>query len=101
VVVARCGVVSQRVNTDLDGLSLTIPSPESTTTPRINNQQVERANALNKLLVDCNFPSICIHSRMSQDERCVSPPSLALFIASLCALHSKARETFGPCAIQT
>lgn len=30
-----------------------------------------RANALNKLLVDCNFPSICIHSGMSQDERYV------------------------------
>ncbi|TFJ84028.1 hypothetical protein NSK_005123 [Nannochloropsis salina CCMP1776] len=31
--------------------------------------KVNRANALNKLLVDCNFPSICIHGGMSQDER--------------------------------
>lgn len=45
-------------------------SSSSTPAPR-HGQQVERANALNKLLVDCNFPSICIHSRMSQDERCV------------------------------
>ncbi|TIB00903.1 hypothetical protein E3P94_01590 [Wallemia ichthyophaga] len=28
-----------------------------------------RANELDKLLRECNFPSICIHSRMSQDER--------------------------------
>lgn len=44
--------------------TLTTPYPQ-------HEHQVERANALNKLLVDCNFPSICIHSRMSQDERCV------------------------------
>ncbi|GAB5036279.1 atp-dependent rna helicase uap56 [Nannochloropsis oceanica] len=31
--------------------------------------KVNRANALNKLLVDCNFPSICIHGGMSMDER--------------------------------
>ncbi|EIM24306.1 P-loop containing nucleoside triphosphate hydrolase protein [Wallemia mellicola CBS 633.66] len=28
-----------------------------------------RANELDKLLRECNFPSICIHSRMSQEER--------------------------------
>ncbi|KAE8718434.1 DEAD-box ATP-dependent RNA helicase 56 [Hibiscus syriacus] len=28
-----------------------------------------RAAELNKLLVECNFPSICIHSGMSQEER--------------------------------
>ncbi|KAL8495111.1 hypothetical protein ACS0TY_019324 [Phlomoides rotata] len=28
-----------------------------------------RAAEINKLLVECNFPSICIHSGMSQEER--------------------------------
>ena len=28
-----------------------------------------RANELNRLLSECNFPSICIHSNMPQDER--------------------------------
>ncbi|KAE8700441.1 DEAD-box ATP-dependent RNA helicase 15 [Hibiscus syriacus] len=32
-------------------------------------KSVSRAAELNKLLVECNFPSICIHSGMSQDER--------------------------------
>jgi len=32
-------------------------------------KSVNRANELNKLLVDCNFPSICIHGGMKQDER--------------------------------
>jgi len=32
-------------------------------------RSVARAAELNKLLVDCNFPSICIHSGMSQEER--------------------------------
>lgn len=32
-------------------------------------KSVARANQLNKLLVGCNFPSICIHSQMPQDER--------------------------------
>jgi ATP-dependent RNA helicase UAP56/SUB2 len=31
--------------------------------------KVPRAKELNKLLQECNFPSICIHSRMSQQER--------------------------------
>jgi len=30
---------------------------------------VSRATGLNKLLVDANFPSICIHSGMPQEER--------------------------------
>lgn len=30
---------------------------------------VGRANELNRILIDCNFPSICIHSQMTQDER--------------------------------
>lgn len=34
-------------------------------------KSVTRAAELNKLLVECNFPSICIHSGMSQEERCV------------------------------
>ncbi|KAK4793173.1 hypothetical protein SAY86_023608 [Trapa natans] len=32
-------------------------------------KSVNRAAELNKLLVDCNFPSTCIHSGMSQEER--------------------------------
>jgi ATP-dependent RNA helicase UAP56/SUB2 len=31
--------------------------------------KVARANELNRLLTECNFPSICIHSGMSQEER--------------------------------
>ncbi|KAK4375231.1 hypothetical protein RND71_005908 [Anisodus tanguticus] len=32
-------------------------------------KSVNRAAELNKLLVECNFPSICIHSGMTQEER--------------------------------
>jgi superfamily II DNA/RNA helicase len=32
-------------------------------------KSVSRAAELNKLLADCNFPSICIHSGMPQEER--------------------------------
>lgn len=32
-------------------------------------KSVARANELNKLLTECNFPSICIHSGMPQEER--------------------------------
>jgi len=32
-------------------------------------RSVNRASELNKLLVDCNFPSICIHGGMEQEER--------------------------------
>jgi ATP-dependent RNA helicase UAP56/SUB2 len=32
-------------------------------------KSVPRANELNRILTECNFPSICIHSQMSQDER--------------------------------
>lgn len=31
--------------------------------------KVQRAKELNKLLEDCNFPSICIHGAMKQEER--------------------------------
>ncbi|KAE8678688.1 DEAD-box ATP-dependent RNA helicase 15 [Hibiscus syriacus] len=34
-------------------------------------KSVNRAAELNKLLVECNFPSICIHSGMSQEERLI------------------------------
>ena len=34
-------------------------------------KSVARAKELNKLLVECNFPSICIHSAQKQDERYV------------------------------
>jgi len=32
-------------------------------------RSVNRASELNKLLVDCNFPAICIHGGMKQEER--------------------------------
>jgi len=32
-------------------------------------KSVKRAHVLNKLLQECNFPSVCIHSRMKQSER--------------------------------
>lgn len=32
-------------------------------------RSVQRANELNRLLVECKFPSICIHSHMPQEER--------------------------------
>lgn len=32
-------------------------------------KSVARANELNKLLTECNFPSVCIHSGMPQEER--------------------------------
>jgi len=32
-------------------------------------KSVQRANELNRLLCDCNFPSICIHGSMKQEER--------------------------------
>ncbi|MCL7040409.1 hypothetical protein MKW94_026454, partial [Papaver nudicaule] len=32
-------------------------------------KSVSRASELNKLLVECNFPSICIHSGMNQEDR--------------------------------
>ncbi|KAF9110015.1 Suppressor of the cold-sensitive snRNP biogenesis mutant brr1-1 [Mortierella sp. AM989] len=32
-------------------------------------KSVARADQLNKLLVECNFPSICIHGSMAQEER--------------------------------
>jgi ATP-dependent RNA helicase UAP56/SUB2 len=35
-------------------------------------RSVTRANELNKILVDCNFPSICIHSVLKQEERIAS-----------------------------
>lgn len=34
-------------------------------------KSVSRAAELDKLLIECNFPSICIHSGMSQEERFV------------------------------
>ena len=36
-------------------------------------KSVTRANELDKLLRDYNFPSICIHSGLAQEERCVLP----------------------------
>ena len=39
-------------------------------------KSVARAKELNKLLVECNFPSICIHSAQKQDERSASYASI-------------------------
>ncbi|KAJ9559260.1 hypothetical protein OSB04_013874 [Centaurea solstitialis] len=46
-------------------------------------KSVSRAAELNKLLVECNFPSICIHSGMSQEERA----ECKLFYLALWHLH--------------
>ncbi|KAG9299447.1 hypothetical protein G9A89_009400 [Geosiphon pyriformis] len=32
-------------------------------------KSVQRADQLNKLLCECNFPSICIHGKMTQEDR--------------------------------
>jgi ATP-dependent RNA helicase UAP56/SUB2 len=32
-------------------------------------KSVSRATMLNKILQEINFPSVCIHARMSQEER--------------------------------
>lgn len=54
-------------------------------------KSVSRAAELNKLLVECNFPSICIHSGMSQEERHVYFLKLwqmcnEIVLQNLCAL---------------
>ena len=41
-------------------------------------KSVSRARELNKLLIECNFPAICIHRGMKQDERCATPHTFAL-----------------------
>jgi hypothetical protein len=53
-------------------------------------KSVSRAAELNKLLVECNFPSICIHSGMSQEERFVScqPCHLLTFCIALSLLRT-------------
>jgi len=53
-------------------------------------KSVSRAAELNKLLVECNFPSICIHSGMSQEERFVScqPCHLLTFCIALPLLQT-------------
>ena len=35
-------------------------------------KSTSRATELNKLLVECNFPSTCVHSGISQEERYVA-----------------------------
>ena len=42
-------------------------------------KSVMRAKELNKLLVECNFPSICIHSAQKQEERYASPHNPLMF----------------------
>jgi ATP-dependent RNA helicase UAP56/SUB2 len=42
-------------------------------------RSVPRANELNRILVECNFPSICIHSQMTQEERIIRYKSFKEF----------------------
>ncbi|KAJ7034008.1 P-loop containing nucleoside triphosphate hydrolase protein, partial [Mycena alexandri] len=53
-------------------------------------ESVARANELDKLLVECNFPSIRIHSGLAQEERYVF--ILQRSDTSLYALNSISRE---------
>ena len=45
--------------------------------------KVARANELNRLLTECNFPSICIHGGMKQDERIAKYKSFKDFNARI------------------
>merc|ERR1712070_193586 len=45
--------------------------------------KVARANELNRLLTECNFPSICIHAGMKQDERIAKYKSFKDFNARI------------------
>merc|ERR1711957_682056 len=47
--------------------------------------KVARAKELNRLLTECNFPSICIHSRMKQEERIALYKSFKDFNARILA----------------
>jgi hypothetical protein len=55
--VVTCGVSCRRLRTDASSQLIIFVS------------SVSRAVALNKLLQDCNFPSIAIHGSLKQDER--------------------------------
>lgn len=60
-------------------------------------KSVSRAVELNKLLVECNFPSICIHSGMSQEERFVffyfiHHPAYAFLLRLLLELSATSRS---------
>lgn len=65
-------------------------------------KSVMRAKELNKLLVECNFPSICIHSAQKQEERYASlripssnpnsPISDVVFVSTLSLLHRPSFE---------
>src|ERR1700759_4881916 len=50
-----------------------------------------RANELNRLLVECNFPSIAVHSGISQDERIKRYTSFKEFNKRICV----ATDVFG------
>lgn len=53
--------------------------------------KVVRARELDKLLKECNFPSISIHSDLSQEDRCVGLPgrSAACYLSlSLSRAHA-------------
>lgn len=50
-------------------------------------KSVSRAAELNKLLVECNFPSICIHSGMSQEERYVRVLGFSFIDLENCAFN--------------
>jgi len=45
--------------------------------------KVARANELNRLLTECNFPSICIHAGQKQEERIAKYKSFKEFNARI------------------
>jgi ATP-dependent RNA helicase UAP56/SUB2 len=49
--------------------------------------KVQRAIELNRLLVECNFPSMCIHSKMRQPERYGFRTFIFLFSPCFIASH--------------
>ena len=53
--------------------------------------KVVRARELDKLLKECNFPSIAIHTDMSQEDRCVEPAAAACCAAASLS-HARLRR---------
>ena len=49
-----------------------------------------RATELDKLLRECNFPSIAVHSGVSQEERCVAPNTFSIDRSSASSADSLA-----------
>jgi hypothetical protein len=65
-------------------------------------KSVSRAAELNKLLCECNFPSICIHSGMTQEERYVlCLPLLWPFFLLYCHVLMLLSLTFHVCYLRS